>query len=304
MNHSGSSFLCGSAPFTDMVFFAKELDELAEKGAANSGFLLWDEQQAEENDRWMKYDSAVQWRAVGFATVKPEGANRIAVALGSKGQYFEVDTQSLKEQVGTIQKGIRGLRSSRNVGNTIYCAGMGRVALRRVSVGKWIEFGPGTKDSEADLVIGFEDLAGFSESDLYAVGWGGEIWWFNGKKWSQIDSPTSGNLNALTCASDGVVYIVGDDGIMLHGRRDKWQVIETGRPENLMDVAAYEGEVYVVTDFKILQLVKKRLVPAKNFVSKDVPATCLHLLEATDGIVSMGPKDLFRLHNVKWERVV
>jgi len=46
------------------------------------------------------------------------------------------------------------------------------------------------------------------------------------------------------------------------------------------------------------------LGPLAHADEDDVPATCLHLLTAEDGLVSMGTKDLFRLHGGTWERLV
>jgi hypothetical protein len=42
---------------------------------------------------------------------------------------------------------------------------------------------------------------------MYAVGWGGEIWWRDHGTWRRIDSPVSVNLNALCCAEDGHVPV-------------------------------------------------------------------------------------------------
>lgn len=304
MDHSGSSFLCGCAPFTDMVFFSKELDELSDKDIVNSSFFLWDEQIKDEKSRWMKYDNSVEWRTIGFATSKIGEGNRFAVAIGSSGQYFEIDAQSLQESLGTINNSISGLRSLSCVEGTIFATGMGRVVLKRVSTGVWVDIGPGISSSNSDDVIGLEDIAGFSETDIYSVGWRGEIWWYKDSVWNKIDSPTSVNFNALTCARNGVVYAVGDNGIMVHGRENQWEILETERPENLLDVAFFDNEVYVVTDFKILKLKEKKLVAVDNVNEKDFPTSCLHLYESDDGIISMGLKDLFRLKHGIWERIV
>ena len=65
MNHKGSTFLCGCAPFGDLIFFSKELDELKDEGTENSSFFMMD------RDVWNKYESACGWTAVSIATIKP-----------------------------------------------------------------------------------------------------------------------------------------------------------------------------------------------------------------------------------------
>lgn len=304
MDHSGSSFLCGCAPFTDMIFFAKELDELAAADQANTGFFLWDQQIADENKRWMKYDTAASWRAVGLATVKPAGQARIAVAVGSAGQFFEVDAENLVETVGMINPSVTGLRCLLGIEDVIFAAGMGRIVFERAGTGQWTAVGPGLESSERNVVLGFEGMDGFSARNLYAVGWGGEIWNYVGRGWTKIDSPTNGNLNAVACVGDADIYAVGDNGLLVHGHGDNWVAVDSGRPENLQDVAFSDGVLYVSTDFRILRLDDDGLVEADNFADGDRPATCQLLLKSGDGLVSLGPKDVFALRNGVWHRVV
>jgi hypothetical protein len=72
-----------------------------------------------------------------------------------------------------------------------------------------------------------------------------------------------------------------------------------------MDVAYFAGRVYVATDFEILRLDEDTLIAEDAFGdSDDLPETCLHLLPAADGLMSMGTRDLFRLHDGVWERLV
>jgi hypothetical protein len=82
-------------------------------------------------------------------------------------------------------------------------------------------------------------------------------------------------------------------------------VLPSGRKENLMDVATYQGQVYVVTDFRILRLEGGKLVNDKDFADKkDLPKTCLNLLQAPDGLISLGQKDVFRRKEGPWERLI
>jgi hypothetical protein len=299
MNHEGSTFLCGCAAFFDLIFFAKELDELVAQDSENSSFFMMS-----RND-WNKYKFAGAWSAISMATIKPPGEARTVVAIAPHGAYWEVDPGSHREAHGSISAAKNSLRALATLDNVIYACGMGRSVLRRNVTGAWDEIGPGTVQDDGDAVIGFEDLAGFSSADMYAVGWQGEIWQFTNTVWRRLDSPVSANLNALCCAADGNVYVVGDGGVMLRGRNDVWEVLETGRTENLMDVAFYDNIVYVSTDFEILKLDNDSLIEEDAFADiDDVPETCLHLFTAEDGLVSMGTKDLFRLHGGVWERLV
>jgi hypothetical protein len=300
MDHTVSTFLSGCAESRGFIFFAKELDELAQADTPNSSFFRYKESDPQAQFR--KYPKNVGWPAISFAMIKP-GADRTLVAIGPNGDYWECQTLAVQETVGTI-KGFSGnLRALSSIEQTVYASGMGRVVLRREGTGQWTSIGPGAQKDDPP-VVGFEDLAGYNTDEMYTVGWGGEIWWCDRGKWRRVDSPTSVNLRAVFCAEDQKVYVVGHNGTMLSGRRDVWSVIETGRAENLMDVAAYSGTLYVTTDFRILKLSDGRLVNDEDFVSEDRPTTCLYLLHAPDGLVALGTKDMFVRNGGPWKRVV
>lgn len=112
-------------------------------------------------------------------------------------------------------------------------------------------------------------------------------------------------LTSMTCASDGSVYVVGHDGVMLKGRHDQWELVETERRENLEDVAGLNGQIYVCTDFALFNLQKSGLVEETDFAQvDDRPVTCLHLLETAGELVSLGTKDVFVKRDAAWFRLV
>ncbi|WP_333874603.1 hypothetical protein [Methylobacter sp.] len=299
MSHDGTTFTCGCAASFEVIFAAKELDELVEQDVENSSFIVMF-----RND-WFKYEFVGSWSAIAMATIKPSGQDRTVVAVSPGGAYWEVEPNSLLEVHGGIKEAKSSLRSLSVIDGVILACGMGRTVLTRMSAGIWEEIGPGISTEDDGLVVGFEDLAGFSYDEMYAVGWRGEIWQRNKGRWRRLDSPVSANLNALCCGTDGKVYMVGDGGVMLIGRDDVWEVLETNRTDNLMDVEFYANTVYVTTDFEILKLEDASLIAEDAFADEDdLPATCLHLLAADDALISMGTKDLFRLHENVWERLV
>lgn len=303
MEHEGWTFLCGCAPYIDLIFFAAEKDELADEDITASTFCLYDGGQADA-DPWSMYDEIAGWRAVGMATVKPRGGSRLTLALGTHGQFFEVEPASGAENIGEITPADRLIRRVRAIDDTFFACGMGRTVLIRRARGQWEEIGPGTVPAEAGTVIGFEGIDGFSLDDIYTAGWRGEIWRRHQGVWRRIDTPTNANLNAIACAADGTVHAVGDNGVMLRGSGDAWEIIDTGRPENLMDVTTFDNTVFVVTDYRILVLTDDGLMPESRFADGDAPSTCLHLLKAEDGVVSLGPKDLFTFDGGEWVRLV
>jgi hypothetical protein len=301
MNHKGSSFLSGCAPFKDFMFFSKEVDEVSDNDQSNSSFFSYDEDEKE--DPFRKYDLSTSWVAIAMVTIKPFSTGiREVIAVAPDGEYWELEPLSTNEYTGIIQSTRGAIRSLTVIDNIVYGCGMARTVLKRESRDNWLEFGP--PDSHSSAVIGFEDLSGFDGNDIYAVGWNGEIWHFNGKSWKQIDSPVSSLLSSVCCTEDGFVYAVGHDGMMVMGRDDNWTIVETGLKENLMDVQFYEGQVYVTTSYDILKLTDHGLKLDDDFLDNDRPSTCLHLLKASDALFSMGTKDLWRKNKSNWERIV
>jgi hypothetical protein len=301
MNHEGSTFLSGCAVRTGFWFFAKEVDELVEQDEPNSSFFCFDDEDV--GAEFMKYDEIVGWPALSMA-VTEINSKLFVVAVGPHGDYWEMLPSTAAETVGKIAASHGNLRKLSVVEGEIFACGMNRTVLQRKAVGQWQPIGPGGMDADPP-VVGFEDIAGNSLHEMYAVGWGGEIWRFINRQWQRADSPTSVTLTALTVSPGGDVYAVGHDGMLLTGRHDSWQIIDTGRAETLRDVAFLGESLYVVTDFNILVLSDDGLVQAHDFSNpEDVPATCLHLLEASDGLVAMGTKDVFINKGDGWLRVV
>ena len=301
MEHEGSTFLSGCASRAGFFYFAKEDDELVEQDEPNSSFFRFRDGDAQAQFR--KFDESVGWPAISMAYAKLE-PSPIVVAISPYGDYWELESVTPDERVGKIAKFEGNLRRLASVDGKIYACGMDRVALRRTGEGRWTAFGPGPLPDDPK-VVGFEDIDGYGGAEMYAVGWGGEIWWYDGKKWRQADSPTSAILTSMTCAGDGAVYAVGHDGVMVKGRKDQWTLVDTGRDEHLKDVELYAGEVYVCSDFAIFRLGPAGLAEEVEFAKKgDKPATCLHLFATPGELVSLGTKDVFVKREARWFRLV
>jgi hypothetical protein len=297
VDHSLSTFLSGCAPFHDVVLFSKSLDEMDDADQPNATFFMFN------RGALSRFAGSAAWPAVSMATLKPGDGQRVLVAIGPNGEAWEGLTSNATHTAGRIGISEQSWRSLAAIQGEIYACGMGRVAALRTGPHQWRDISA-PSPAKDKRILGFEDIDGFSSADLYAVGWHGEIWHRKSGKWRQVDSPVSANLNAVCCAGDGVAYAVGDGGVMLRGRNDEWEAIESGRPENLQDVRDHERQVYVTTDFEILQLTEDGLVPVTAFSDPDdAPDTCLHLAKAADGLVSIGPKDLFSLSGGTWRRV-
>jgi hypothetical protein len=283
-------------------YFAKEADELVADGEPNSSFFRFRDTDADAQFR--QFDETVGWPAISMAVVEHPKKGRVVVAVSPHGDYWELESLSAEERVGTIAKFTGNLRRLIAVDGEFFACGMNRVVLRRTKPGKWTSIGPGALEDDP-AVVGFEAIGGYSATELYAVGWGGEIWWYDGEQWQRVDSPTSVILSSMTCAPDGFVYVVGHDSVMVKGRRDHWELVDTGWSEDFRDVAQLDGQVYVCTDSALLTFQESGLVEETDFApEEDRPATCLQLLESAGELVSLGGKDVFVKRDAAWHRLV
>lgn len=185
-----------------------------------------------------------------------------------------------------------------------YACGVWRQVFKRGDEGKWIPLHapmPTQKERE-DAVIGFLSISGFSEKDIYAFGYGGEIWHYNGNKWSQIDSPASRNLTTVVCASDGNVCGCGEGGTIAKGRNNEWTVMsDDAETANFYDAHWFAGSLYIVTLMRMLRLNEDGLNPVK--FGKDYPKTCYRLTSAEGVMWSIGTNDIYSFDGKKWTRI-
>lgn len=233
-----------------------------------------------------------------FITISPLG--RVHILGGGE----NMEEPSIKDKNFTPKK--RGpLREVRGIAaGRAYAVGTCRQAYRRDAPGKWVCIDQGAQASAKDNVeTCFESIDGFSETDIYTVGWEGEIWHYDGKKWKEIDSPTNLTLFNVKCGTDGNIYACGQMGTLLRGRGEEWSSIEHDATEdNLRDLEWYDGSLYVSSMKNIFKLVDNQL--HKVELGKDVPSTCHHL-NARDGIMwSIGAKDVMSFDGKKWTRIV
>jgi hypothetical protein len=184
-----------------------------------------------------------------------------------------------------------------------YAVGPARTVYKRDKPGEWNRINVPQPERDNLMNAGFESIDGFSEKDIYAVGWGGEIWHYNGSLWKQLNSPTNLGLFKVRCAEDGYVYVSGQMGILLRGRNEIWEIIEhETTEEDLRGIECFKEKLYVSTTKSVYELKDEQLIQVD--FGNDVPSTCYYL-SANDGIMwSIGAKDVMEFDGKKWSRIV
>lgn len=139
------------------------------------------------------------------------------------------------------------LRAMRMIEGINYAVGMQRQVFRRHDSGAWEPLGASILNT--DGILGFNCLDGYSQQEIYAAGMAGEVWCFDGQQWQRLATPGTLVLHRMVCAGDGLVYIVGQGGLILAGRHAQWRVLDTGEQrQDLWGCAWFDGHLYVASN--------------------------------------------------------
>lgn len=296
----GYSITTGTVRYSDLAYLLTTNDEVIADGYASSLIFDWDRGQ------WAA--GSVNWLACS-GTVCHVPAERFIV-LGTDGSINVSGGGEVKEEPPIRPAGIdprkRGpLREIRGIAKgRAYVVGTCRQAYVRESEGQWRCIDQSAQGGDMPITdTCFESIDGFDEQDIYTVGWDGEIWKYDGARFTQLTSPTNLALYKVRCAADGYVYACGQLGILLRGRNDRWEIIDhESTTEDLWGMEFFDGHLYLSSTHFVYRLEGEKL-QAVDF-GDDVPATCYHL-SAADGIMwSIGPKDVMGFNGTAWKRVL
>jgi hypothetical protein len=185
------------------------------------------------------------------------------------------------------------LRCVRLIGGDVYVAGMARQCYRRTGNGVWRAMDAGTyvPRGQRTEAVGFLDLDGSDSGNIYAVGYKGEIWHFDGTTWHQEDSPTGVALTKVLVAQDGYVYVAGLAGTILLGRHGQWDLLCKGESsEDFWGLAEYRGDIYLASNQGVHVIRDGHLNNVDMGIQTEISTAYLH---ASDGVLySVGPKDV------------
>ncbi|MBC7617894.1 MAG: hypothetical protein H7293_02690 [Candidatus Saccharibacteria bacterium] len=205
-------------------------------------------------------------------------------SMGSGDGGFEKDISRFSEGGpfrGNVGKG-------RVIDGWLYVCGGNNSVGKRTARGEWHSFTPNIPNpgDQAWLDNGFDDIDGFSESDIYCAGGKGFVFHFNGKDWRALAFPSNTDLQSICCAGDGNVYISGMHGVVFKGRGEKWKNIHKAQPAGMVlgfkDMVWYEDRVWCTSDYGLWTIHNDKLTQA------DVPdfvRACSGNLSVADGVL-------------------
>ncbi len=230
------------------------------------------------------------------------------VAIAESGREFIIGDDSVKQEViavGEHSPGSNGpltsIRVCKNAG--IYSVGTARQVYKKRAIDKWERIDGSCKSDSKKIraATAFMDIDGYSENELYAIGWEGEIWLYNNCLWGRLDTPTNLTLYSICCAEDGVVYICGQNGLVLKGRYNNWEIIaEESTKEDLRGIRYHDGKIYTCSSNLIYVLEENQL----EISQIGLTVTTGKLRSSNGFLMSVGLTDVLLFENSSWKKVV
>lgn len=282
------SYLTGAIRENDLVYLVMGDDEALNQQIPLSSIVQW------EPDGWGD-GGQVDWNCVD-ATVARHPLEQLIV-LGQSGEVLALGSGDRHEERIPNRAPIRGATT---IEGLVYAVGMDRQVFQRVDSNHWSPLEDGLKISSN--VSGFEAINGTSAHNIFAVGWEGEIWHYDGKRWTQQVSPVTDILVDVCCSEDGYVYASGRNGLLLRGKAGSWEVLPQKTSESLWSLADFEGKLYAASYDGVYVLGTDLSLHPVEFGS-DEPSSFGKLVSGCSMLWSIGLKDVMSYDGQSWTRI-
>lgn len=288
------SYVVGAAVTRAAGWLILALDDLVAKNIANAGFFYL-------QDKTMTPLVQRRYRA-RYAAVLPGSTDDI-IAIGEYGQYTVLSRSGQARDDVIDAQGItppnRGpLRSGSVINGHLIMVGMFRQVYDRDPAGTWRVMEVGLPAPVPDTTPGFEAVAGSDLENVYAVGWDGEIWRFDGSRWHAIDSPTNRILTSVCITENRTVYACGRGGLLVRGTDPSWDVLDSGCPDDLWSITSFRGEVFAASLRRIYRLMGDKLVQ----VDADSSDSFATFSQCGQALWSVGAKAVVAYDGTGWSQ--
>ncbi len=268
-----------------LVIVDPVMDGLSEEVTANSVVLEWSQ---ERGMTAIKFDYPLS--RIAFLP-EPESQAIVSGRLGFIGLIQ--DRRVIEELIeGPQAEGF--IRDLRVIDQHVYATGMGRQVYRRASRGKWLPFHRGLIRSPADYldITGFNAIDGLSEEDIYAVGFGGDIFHCATGEWREIASPTNLILERVCAMKRDLVFAAGQSGVLLRGHHDAWEAIDQAETSSdFWGLECFRGRTYLATNEGIFRLNDRDELETVD-LGLPGPRTYSQLHAGKGALWSFGPRHL------------
>ncbi|NHZ38472.1 hypothetical protein [Massilia rubra] len=216
--------------------------------------------------------------------------------IGSGDRYYDM---SFLDEGSPVRGGVSRLK---RIKDHVYVCGSLRSVAKMIGKNEWLSYSHLIPKQPDQTYGGFNDIDGFEDNDIYAVGGKGDVFRFDGINWHQIEFPSNIRLTNVCCGGDGNVYISGTGGVTFIGRNNKWTKISEGNLNiGFKDMVWFGDRVWCTNDYGVWTIHKNKVKPA------DLPgeiAVCAGYLSVADGVMLLGGLGgAAFMQNGKWENI-
>jgi hypothetical protein len=177
------------------------------------------------------------------------GAYPRLVVLGDRGEIWTVvddgwDKAQLPD-AGITGRALGATNAIAEIAGSLYvCGYAGQVYVRER--GQWVHRDDGLVEKKAvPTSLALESIDGTAWNDIYTVGSRGQVFRYDGKKWSRIDVLTNVDLDRIRCLRRDWIVAVGDRGTFIESDGKKWRVEQIpGCDAHLWDIALFGDDLY------------------------------------------------------------
>lgn len=194
-----------------------------------------------------------------LASVQHPSQQAVMVALDGDVAVMKGDISEFEDSIPLGEPGSPLATSAHavfSIDGFAYVVGPWRSVCKRIAPGKWENLADRRslpkpeRNQFGRSNQGFNVIAGFSAADIYAGGGEGDLWHYNGEKWSQCPVPTNMYIETICCAGDGYVYVGLQSGSIMQGRTNQWKLIHKGTMTlPFQDMAWFQGKVWCTSDY-------------------------------------------------------
>lgn len=225
----------------------------------------------------------LEWVPVGLTVLTSPNPCVFAVSEDGRVGFGYGDFR--EELVDNSTEGPRShgpLRDLSVIGHSLFAVGMGRQVYKRSHQGEWVAIsGDILSPKGVPKVCGFNAISGQDEACIWAVGFFGEIFGFDGSSWKQWSSPTNVILHRVVTVSRNLAYATGQLGTLLKFDGSGWFVVcSDADVGNLWGATIFKGVLYVSSEKAIYRLANGDLQPLKI-----QGVTSFGHLHANDGVM-------------------
>ena len=220
----------------------------------------------------------------------------------NRGLYRVTPPKSVK--FSTINEERDGfLMDMRKIGRNWYAVGGHHQVYREIN-GKWKTIDSGVyvpgESGEAKILLSID---GTAEDDIYATGFNGVIFHFDGNAWTNLDSPTNLGLQRVLCLGKKEVYICGHGNSLFRGNSTGWvPLTEPDESTTYWDMASFKGDTYVCTKTE-LYIIKDNQLELVN-IPVDGPVSFYRMDSDSHELWTCGDECLLKFDGRNWEQFI